>query len=202
MVLWGDPKARATEGPQHAPACTLSTLRWAPPHPTPCAIHALHPAGTPLPARCLPTPSAIHTPSPAPPHLTTPRHPRPRAVPGLPGATYLGRCPPTNQPFPRLSPALKQQLKISISMLMLTMTRRKFQTSWEVTLERGLYLIRDPGPPAWPSNTGSTCTTGTDCRVPGDWSFRCPVIQACRPVSWRRRGRTLRTRQHSPCPSS
>ena len=35
-----------------------------------------------------------------------------------------------------------------------------------------------------------TCTTGTACRVPGLWSLRCPVIQAFRPLSCRRSGRT------------
>lgn len=29
-----------------------------------------------------------------------------------------------------------------------------------------------PGPPLLPSNTGSTSTTGTAMRVPGDWSLR------------------------------
>ena len=37
------------------------------------------------------------------------------------------------------------------------MTRRKFQTSAEETLERGLYFTRELAPPAWPSKTGSTC---------------------------------------------
>ncbi len=163
------------------------------------------------------------------------------------------------------------------------MTRRKFHTSAELILDRGLYLTRLPGPPVTPSNTGSTCTTGTAARVPvvlmmggmmmrrgdgccavlmcvpvvlcmqchdvishctcaclhqpphllphqpphatpptphatppsipsptnhhplytpGLWSLRCPVIHALRVVSCLRRGRTLRTRQHSPCPSS
>ena len=76
------------------------------------------------------------------------------------------------------------------------MTRRKFQTSWEDTLDSGLYLTSEACPPAWPSNTGSTCTTGTEARVPGLWSFLCPVIQAFRPFSCRLRGRTCST--HSP----
>lgn len=38
------------------------------------------------------------------------------------------------------------------------MALRKFQTSAEETLLRGLYLMRLPGPPCNPSNTGSTCT--------------------------------------------
>mmetsp|Transcript_10359 Transcript_10359/g.18002 ORF Transcript_10359/g.18002 Transcript_10359/m.18002 type:complete len:245 (-) Transcript_10359:558-1292(-) len=52
------------------------------------------------------------------------------------------------------------------------MTRMKFQTSCEVALDKGLYLIREPGPVARPSNAGSTCTTGTSMRVPGLWSLR------------------------------
>ena len=40
----------------------------------------------------------------------------------------------------------------------ITMALRKFQTSAEETLLRGLYLMRVPGPPFRPSNTGSTCT--------------------------------------------
>ena len=41
-----------------------------------------------------------------------------------------------------------------------TMALKKFQTSDEDTLLRGLYLMRVPGPPCNPSNTGSTCTSG------------------------------------------
>ena len=77
-----------------------------------------------------------------------------------------------------------------------TMTRRKFQTSWDETFERGLYLTREFWPPACPSNTGSTCSTGTAARVPGLWSFRCPVIHAFKPLSCRRRGRTC-SKQHT-----
>ena len=40
------------------------------------------------------------------------------------------------------------------------MALKKFQTSDEETLLRGLYLMRVPGPPSNPSNTGSTCTSG------------------------------------------
>ena len=39
----------------------------------------------------------------------------------------------------------------------ITIALRKFQTSGEDTLLRGLYLIKVPGPPSNPSNTGSTC---------------------------------------------
>lgn len=39
-----------------------------------------------------------------------------------------------------------------------TIALKKFQTSAEETLLRGLYLMRVPGPPSNPSNTGSTCS--------------------------------------------
>lgn len=84
----------------------------------------------------------------------------------------------------------------------LPITLRKCHTSALVTFDRGLNLTSDAGPPEEPSNTGSTCTTGTACLVPGDWSFRCPVIQAVSVLSCLRKGLTLRTRQHSVWPSS
>ena len=37
------------------------------------------------------------------------------------------------------------------------MTRRKFQTSAEETLESGLYFTSESVPPEIPSKTGSTC---------------------------------------------
>lgn len=43
------------------------------------------------------------------------------------------------------------------------MTRRKFQTSAELMLLRGLYLTRLPGPLSRPSNTGSTCKDVSMC---------------------------------------
>ncbi len=56
--------------------------------------------------------------------------------------------------------------------------------------DSGLYLIKLPGPPVTPSNTGSTSTTGTALRVPGDWSLRWPVIHAFSVFSCARSGRT------------
>lgn len=70
------------------------------------------------------------------------------------------------------------------------MTRRKFQVSAEDMSAAGLNLMREPAPPAKPSNAGSTCTRGMSARVPGLWSFLCPVIQAFRPFSCRLKGRT------------
>ncbi len=47
--------------------------------------------------------------------------------------------------------------------------------------------------PAGTQQQKRTCTTGTAMRVPGDWSLRWPVIQARRPVSCLRSGRTCGT---------
>mmetsp|Transcript_38829 Transcript_38829/g.96306 ORF Transcript_38829/g.96306 Transcript_38829/m.96306 type:complete len:269 (-) Transcript_38829:599-1405(-) len=82
------------------------------------------------------------------------------------------------------------------------MTRRKSHTSRELARVSGLNLMSEPGPPAAPSNTGSTCTAGTAMRVPGDWSLRCPVTHALSVRSFFFSGCTLRTPQHSLWPSS
>lgn len=50
--------------------------------------------------------------------------------------------------------------------------------------------IPPPPPPLSNKRCSRTCTTGTAIRVPGLWSLRWPVIQARRPVSCLRSGRT------------
>lgn len=93
-----------------------------------------------------------------------------------------------------LKQALQNLLGSILRRLGRTMTLRKFQTSCEVTSESGLNLTSEPAPPSSPSKTGSTCATGTAVRVPGLWSFLCPVIQAFSVLSCLLKGLTCTQR--------